>query len=128
MRFIFLSKCIPLSILLLATFLAGGCGEAVKPPTPISLEQIPAELKKAFASAAAETKDLSDLAATVVQSKDFPKASMTLTALAQRPDLTKIQSRIVAGATMTVNAALLEAESKGDPQAVETLNLRRMTK
>ena len=128
MRFTFLSKCFQFSVLLLVTALAGGCGETVKPPTPISLEQIPAELGKAFASASAETKELSDLSVAAVQSKDFSKASMTLSALAQRPDLTKIQSRIVAGAAMTVNAALLEAESKGDPKAVETLNQRRLTK
>jgi hypothetical protein len=39
-----------------------------------------------------------------------------------------IQSRIVAGATMTINAALREAESKGDAQAAEVLNQRRLTK
>lgn len=129
MRCIFLSKHIPLSTLLLVvTLLAGGCGEKVEPPTPIGLEQIPAELGKAFASAKGEAKELSDLVVTAVQSKDFPKASMTLTALAQRSDLSKIQSRTVGGAAMTINAALLEAESKGDPQAVETLNLRRLTK
>ena len=128
MRPSFFSKSTSFAALLLATFLAGGCGETDQPPTAISLEQIPAELGKAFASAKAETKELSGLAVTAVESKEFPKASKALTALAQSPDLSKIQSRTVAGAAMTINAALLEAESKGDPQAVETLNLRRLTK
>ena len=128
MRLGFLSKATPILALCVATLLAGGCGEADQPPTAISLEQIPAELGKVFASAKGETKELSGLVVSAVQSKEFPKASSVLTALAQRPDLTKIQSRTVAGAAMTINAKLLEAESKGDPQAVETLNLRRMTK
>ncbi len=128
MRLIFLSKYVPLSVLLLVTILAGGCGETAAPPTPISLDQIPTELSKVFASASRETKELSGLAVTAVQSKEFPKAAVALDALARRSDLSKIQSRTVAGAAMTINAALLEAESKGDPQAAEALNFRRATK
>lgn len=128
MRPSFLSKSTSLPVLLLATFLAGGCGDTSQPPTAISLDRIPGELGKAFASAKEETKELSGLAVSAVQSKDFSKATITLTTLARRPDLSKLQGRTVAGAAMTVNAALLEAESKGDPQAAETLNLRRMTK
>jgi len=128
MRLNYLSKTIPLSFLLLVTFLAGGCGDTTQPPTAISLDQIPAELGKAFTSAKGDTKELSGLAVTAVQSKEYPKAAMALDALARRPDLSKIQSRTVTGAAMTINAALLEAESKGDPQAAKTLEVRRMTK
>lgn len=123
-----LSKSILLSVLLLATFLAGGCGDTTKPPSAISLDQIPAELGKAFTSAKGETKDLSGLAVAAVQNKEFSKAAMALDALLRRPDLNKIQGRTVAGAAMTINAVLLEGESKGDAQAAETLNLRRLTK
>jgi len=128
MRLSFLTKSAPLSVLLLVTFLTCGCGEATQPPKAISLDKIPAELQKAFASAEVDTKELSGLAITAVQSKDLSKAAAALDALARRPDLGKIQGRTVAGAAMTINAALLEAESKGDPRAAETLNVRRMTK
>ena len=128
MRLSFLTKSAPLSVLLLVTFLACGCGEATQPPKAISFDKIPAELQKAFASAERDTKELSDLAITAVQSKDLSKAAAALDALARRPDLGRIQGRTVAGAAMTINAALLEAESKGDPRAAETLNVRRMTK
>jgi len=128
MRLSFLTKSAPLSVLLMVTLLISGCGEATQPPKAISLDKIPAELQKAFASAAGDTKELSGQAITAVQSQDLSKASAALDALARRPDLGKIQGRTVAGATMTINAALLEAESKGDPRAAETLNLRRMTK
>src|SRR6266571_3076183 len=101
MRLHFLSKTIPLSFLLLVTFLAGGCGDTTQPPTAISLDQIPAELGKVFASAKGETKELSGLVVTAVQSKEFSKASMAIDALAQRPDLSKVQSRTATGAAMT---------------------------
>ena len=128
MRFSCPLKSIPLSVLLLVTFLAGGCGDTDQPPTAISLDKIPAEFGKVFASAKGDTKELSSLAVTAVQSKEFSKAAMALDALARRTDLSKIQSRTATGAAMSVNAALLEAESKGDPQAAQTLNLRRNTK
>ena len=128
MRLSFLTKSATLSVLLLVTFLMCGCGEDTQPPKAISWDKIPAELQKAFASAEGDTKELSGLAITAVQSKDVSKASAALDALARRPDLGKIQGRTVAGAAMTINAALLEAESKGDPRAAETLKVRRMTK
>ena len=117
-----------LPALLVLTLLASGCGETAKPATAISVDQIPAELGKAFASASGDARELSTLAATAVQNKEFPKAATTLEALAQRADLSKLQSRTTAGAAMTVNALLLEAESKGDARAAETLDLRRKTK
>ena len=123
-----LSKSIVLPLLLLVAFLAGGCGEGGGPPSAISMEQIPAELGKAFSSAKGEAKDLSSQAVTAVQGKEFSKAAMTLDALAQRSDLSKLQSRTVAGAAITINAALLEAESKGDARAAEALDFRRKTK
>jgi len=122
-----LKKSVPLPIVLLSLLLYG-CGEATQPPKAISMDRIPAELAKAFTSAQADTRELSGLAIAAVQSKDVSKAAAALDALARRPDLGKIQSRTVAGAAMTINAALLDAESKGDPRAAETLNLRRMTK
>ncbi len=128
MRLSFLTKSVPLSVLLLVTFLTCGCGEATRPPKAISFDKIPAELQKAFASAPGDAKELSGLAITAVKSKDVSKAAAALDALARRPDLDKIQSRTVAGAVMTINAALLEAESKGDTEAAETLNARRRTK
>ena len=128
MRISFLSKSISLLVLVLATFLASGCGDSTQPPTAISMDQIPTELGKAFASAKGDAKELSGLAVTAVQSKEFPKASMVLQALARRSELDTSQSRVVAGAAMTINAALLKAESKGDPRAAEALDLRRKTK
>ena len=115
-------------VLLLMACLAGGCGERVQPPIAISLEQIPTEIGKAFATASGEAKELSGMVVSAVQSKDFSKAAMSLEALARRPDLSKLQARTVAGASLTVNSALVEAASKGDTQATETLNVRRLTK
>lgn len=128
MRLRFLPSFFLFSLPLLTMLLAGGCGEDSRPPSAISLDQIPAELGKAFASAKAEVKELSGQAATAVQGKDFSKAAMALQALTQRSDLSKLQSRTVAGASITVTAALREAEAKGDKQAAQALEIRRMTK
>ena len=128
MRITYRSQSIPLLVLLLTMFLAAGCSDTEQPPTAIAMEQIPAELEKAFTSAKGDTKELSGLVVTAVQGKEFSKASMAVDALARRPDLSKIQSRTATGAAMTINAVLLQAESKGDPQAAKTLEIRRNTK
>jgi hypothetical protein len=114
--------------LLLAMALMTGCGEAESPAKPITLEEIPAALSKAFASSKAETKDISGQTAAAVQAKDYAKAATLLENLRQRPNLTSLQGRTIAGAAMSVHAALVEAEAQGDKQAAEVLNLQRMTK
>lgn len=116
------------SCALLLSALFAGCSKEAPPVTPISLEQIPAEMAKAFATAKPDAKEQSEKAVAAVQKKDYAKASATLDALAQQAGLSDVQYRTAAGAAMTIHAALLEAESKGDKQATETLNQRRLTK
>lgn len=128
MHLSFFSRPTWLWTLLLAAIVAAGCGEGNKPPTAISLDQIPVQFGKAFASAKGDSKDLSAQVVNAVQAKDFSKALVVLDALTQRSDLSKIQSRAVGGAAITVTAALREAESKGDRRAAETLEIRRRTK
>jgi len=127
MRSLLQSKLAVLCASLLVVFFVG-CSKEAPPVTPISLEQIPAEMGKAFANAKAEAKEQSEAVVAALQKKDFAKASSTLDALAGSAGLSDVQYRTVAGAAMTVNTALLEAESKGDKQATETLNNRRLTK
>lgn len=127
MRLALLLKPTALCALLLAVLFAG-CSKEAPPVTPISLDQIPAEMGKAFASANAEIKAQSDAVVAAVEKKDYAKASTTLDALSQRSGLSDLQSRTAVGAAMTINTALLEAEAKGDQQATETLNQRRLTK
>jgi hypothetical protein len=114
--------------LLLATALVSGCSEEKSPVTPIALEEVPAALSKAFASGKAEAKETSGQTVVAVQAKDYAKAATLLEKLRQRPDLTPQQGRTVAGAAMSVHAALVEAEAKGDQQAADVLKMQRMTK
>ncbi len=114
--------------LLLAIALATGCREAARPVTAIPLEEIPTALTKAFASGKAETRDLTGQTAAAVQAKDYVKASTLLETLRQRPDLSNEQGRTVAGAALSVHAALVAAESSGDQQAAEVLKAQQMTK
>ena len=117
-----------LSGLLLAMALVTGCSEAEGPVAPVTLEQIPAELGKAFANAKAETKDASGQTVAAVQAKDYAKAATLLENLRQRPDLNKQQGRTVAGVALSMHAALATAEANGDQQAAEVLKTQRMTK
>jgi hypothetical protein len=114
--------------LLLAMALMTGCSEAESPAKPITLEEIPAALSKAFANGKGEAKEISGQTAAAVEAKDHAKAATLLENLRQRPDLTAQQGRTVAGAAMSVHAALVSAEAHGDKQAAEVLNLQRMTK
>ena len=127
MRLYLFSKVISLPVLAIVLALTSGC-EGNNPPKAISLDQIPAELEKAFAAAKGETKELSNLAITSVQSKDLPKAALTLNALAGRPDVSMNQARTTSSAFTTVNAALREAEAKGDQKAAEALQIQRVNK
>src|ERR1700716_208808 len=57
----------------LALFLLG-CSKDPGPPPPLAVEQIPAELDKAFKLAKQETKDLVAKVSSGLQAKDFPGA------------------------------------------------------
>lgn len=117
-----------LSVLLLAFF---GCSKESGPPAPLSIEQLPAAMDKAFSNAKGETKDLATQIVVAVQAQDYAKAFLTLQTLTEKPDLNKEQGSVASRAMLTLNELLKSAVSKGDapaPAAAAALRQYQMTK
>jgi hypothetical protein len=114
--------------LLLVVTLGVGCNRSTPPPTPLSVEEIPAALGKAFSKAKPDAKDLANQVVALVQARDYSKAFLTMQSLASRPGLTKEQVSVTSRATLTLNSLLQAAQTKGDPQAAQTLKTYRLDK
>jgi hypothetical protein len=120
-------KKVTLALLLVVT-LGMGCNRSSPPPTPLGLEELPTALGKAFSKAKPDAKDLANQVVALVQVQDYSKAFLTMQSLASQPGLTKEQLSITSRATLTVNNLLQAAQSKGDPQAAQTLKTYRRDK
>lgn len=120
-------KSVALAVVLGLTF-GLGCNRSSPPPTPLSVQEIPAALEKAFSKAKPETRDLANQVVTSVQAQDYSKAFPALQNLAGRPGLTKDQVSVTSRATLTVNSLLQAAETKGDQKAAQTLTIYRRDK
>ena len=120
-------KGVALAVVLGLTF-GVGCNRPSPPPTPLSVEELPAALEKAFGKAKPEIKDLANQVVASVQARDYSKAFLTIQNLASRPGLTKDQVNVTSRATLTVNSLLQAAQAKGDPQAAQTLKSYRLDK
>ena len=107
--------------LLFVLTLGLGCNRTTPAPTPLSAEELPAALAKAFSKTQSDTKDLASQVVAAVQTQDYSKAFLTVQTLASRPGLTKEQLSVVSRATLTVNSLLQDAQSKGDANAAQTL-------
>ena len=120
-------KRIALALLLVATF-GVGCNRSSPPPTPLSVEELPAALQKAFSKTKPDVKALADQIVASVQAQDYSKAFLTMQNLASQPGLTKEQVSVTSRATLTLNSLLQAAQTKGDPQAAQTLKTYRRDK
>ncbi len=105
-----------------------GCNRSTPPPTPLSAQELPAALEKAFSKAKPDVKDLASQVVAAVQAQDYSKAFRAIQALAGQPGLTKEQASVASRATLTVNSLLQAAETKGDGQAAQTLKTYRRDK
>ena len=99
-------------IVLLALFV--GCAQ--KGPPELTLEQVPEALRQAFATAKTSLlKTSAESTAKLVAEKQYAAASLQLQALSANTDLTDEQRRVIAGATIAVNAALQELAASVQP-------------
>ena len=89
---------------------------------------MPAALEQAFSKAKPEIKELANQVVAAVQAEDYSKAFLTIQNLASQPGLTKDQVSVASRATLTVNSLLQAAETKGDKQAAQTLQIYRKDK
>jgi hypothetical protein len=113
---------------LLALLIASGCKKPEGPPPPVSLEQLPSALEKAFAKGKPEAGEPLGALQTALRDKDYPKALMAMQAVAALPGLNKEQANVAAAGLVSINNALQEAQSQGDQNAAQTLQTYRATK
>ena len=114
-----------LPILLL--FLAG-CSKEPGPPPALAVEQIPAELEKAFKQAKQETKDVVGKLNSGLQNKDYADAYDAVQALGNIPDTTKEQRMLFSRAMLTIYGLLQTAQANGDDRAAAAIRYHQMTK
>src|SRR5436853_7813422 len=112
----------------LILFGAAGCNRTSQPPPPLAIEQIPAEMKKAFAKAPADAKAMVDQLNAGLEAKDYAAASQTVQVLFNLPVATKEQRMVSARAMLTINGLLQTAQSQGAQKAAEALALQRRLK
>jgi len=120
-------KGITVALLFVLTF-GVGCNRTTPAPTPLSAEELPATIEKAFGKAQADTKDLANQVVAAVQAQDYSKAFLVVQTLGNLPGLTKEQQSVVSRATLTVNSLLQAAQTKGDANAAQTLKSYRTDK
>ncbi len=105
-----------------------GCSRNSPPPTPLTIEELPAAFEKAFSKAKPEVKSLAGQVVTSVQGQDYPKAFVAIQNLGNSPGLTREQQSVTSRATLTVNGLLQTAQAKGDTSAAQTLQDYRRDK
>lgn len=110
-----------LSTLLLAVISFAGCSRSNSPPTPLTLEELPAVMEKAFSSATPELKQLTAQITAAVQAKDYSKAFMGIQNLLNKPDLNKEQLMAASRASLTMGELVQAAQSQGDAKAAQVL-------
>jgi hypothetical protein len=98
-----------------------GCNRNHPPPAPLTVEELPGALEKAFTAAKPQAKELATQVVTSVQAKDYSKAFWGIQTLAGAPDLTKDQVKVTARATLTISSLLQSAQAQGDAKAAATL-------
>ena len=117
-----------LALLLTSLTFFSACSRTAAPPTPLAVEQIPAEMQKAFAKAKPEIKQLVEQLVAAVQAKDYPLAYQHVQAVCNIPEATKEQRSVSVRAMLTVNQLLQTAQSQGDQRAAAAIQLQKKLK
>jgi hypothetical protein len=112
-------------LLLGATLMLGGCKPQNAAPPPLSADEIPPAMQKAFAKATAETKQLVDQALAALQTKDYPRAYQEVQTISGEPGLTKEQLLITARAMLGINELLKSASASGNQDASAFINYQK---
>ena len=116
-----------LTVLLVVAF-GLGCNRSSPPPTPLTLEELPGVMEKAFSAAKPQAKELATQVVTSVQAQDYTKAFWAIQTLGGVPELTKDQANVTARATLTISSLVQAAEAKGDAKAAQTMKRYMETK
>lgn len=119
--------CINFALMVIAT-IGIGCDKAAVPPEPLTVEEVPAAMEKAFSSAKPEIKELASQFVALVKAKDYPKAFGAMQGLIGKPGLTKEQASVSSRASLTLNSLLQEAQAAGDQKAATTIKSYQFNK
>lgn len=117
-------------LLFLAVLLAigAGCGKSGSAPAVMPVEQLAAELGKAFHDTKPETGNLAGDIISSLNSSNYSQAYVGLQSLAKEPGLTKQQNKTLASELLTVNQLLQSAQTQGDQKAAQVLQYQRANK
>jgi hypothetical protein len=114
------------SVIATGLFLAG-CGDG-SAPKPVSADEVPKVLDKAFGKASSENQALAKAAKDAMQKDEQTVALEMLEALSRKPELTFEERAAAAVAALSVRAKLMEAASKGDKAARDYLDHQNATR
>ena len=118
LAFLFLSVSLGLATLV-------GCKQNSGPPPPLSADQIPVELNRAFAKAPQIAKELATGVTSSLEKKDYAGAYQAVQVLIGVPDLTKEQQLIATRAMLTITSLTQAAGAAGDKDAAAALQTLR---
>jgi hypothetical protein len=98
------------------TTLLFGCNEATQSPEPLTLDQIPAAMAKAFQNARPAVRQHADGVVASLNQKNYPAASVQLTTLTGVPELTDEQRSVANRSMVAVNEKLQEIVAPPEQQ------------
>jgi virulence-associated protein VapD len=124
----FLIPKVGFSLLFILLITLGCRKESVAPPEPLTVEQLPSAMEKAFSKAPPAAKDLAAQIVAAVQTQDYPKAFLDIQSLLATQGLTREQGSVSARAMMAINGALKSAVVQGDTKSAAALKHYKMTK
>jgi hypothetical protein len=105
-----------------------GCNRTAGPPAPLPVEHIPVEMKKAFATASPEVKDLVAEIERALTSKDYPAAYQRVQMICNLPEATQEQRQVSARALLALTTLLQAAQAQGDQGAAAVLKQHQRTR
>ena len=98
-----------------------GCKKDTPPPAPLTVEELPSAIERAFSKATPENQELANQLLAAVRARDYSKAFLTIQNLSGRPGLTKEQQNVASRASLTLNELVQSAQAKGDQKAAQTI-------
>jgi hypothetical protein len=105
----------------LALYALTACQREAPPLQPLSADQIPAEMQKAFANAKPEPKNLVTALLSALESKDYAGAYQAVQMLCNSQEISEAQRTVAARASLAVHSLLQTAQAQGDPNAAAAL-------
>jgi hypothetical protein len=111
--------------LLGSCILLNGCKPQNAAPPPLTADEIPGAMQKAFTKAKPETRQLVDKLVAALQGKDYPGAYQIAQNISEDPGLTKEQLLTNARAMLGINELLKSASAGGDQSASAFINFQK---